>query len=249
MDEATPKLLRCVQMGLGLPAGLTAASVAASEVDAEASAEGIVVDSGAVSIVVLAVAAVLSVRVIVDSEARPTLLAALALHLAQHTAAGLTVTATTTEEVVDLDGATMIDPAVGTGVAVAVAVVVSTDLDLVATTSHSVLATATEATVVVGIATEATMTAEEAMTTAEETTAEGTTHASVRMMAARATRESASCVDTNCDKTIGLVVGILRLLVRLNLSRFDTKGKQKKPKFSRNTLDHSSTTVCLPHLR
>lgn len=154
------------------------------------------------------------------SAALPMLRVDLALPLAD-TAADLTVIATITEAVEDMDDATTTEAVAATAVAA------STDQARAATWSRLVPDRATAATaVLVGIAIEVTMTAEEGTTIAEETTL-----ASDRTKVARATRESESCVDTNGDRTVGLVVGILSPLVSLfsrpyHLSPFDIKGKQ-----------------------
>lgn len=199
VDADTQRLLRYVLVAA--LATSAAASAVASEVDAAASVE----ETGAAFGVALTVALVAAASVVVIVAlavlpmalvARPTLPAAPALPLAD-TAVDLTVIATTTEAE-DMDDV-MTTEAVA---AIAAAAAVSIDRAQVATWSRLVPDRTTAAiaaiavVVVVGIAIGATMTAEEAMTIAE-----GTILASVRTKAARATRESESCVDTNGGRT------------------------------------------------
>lgn len=230
---ATLRLPRCAPTALVHLAISAAASAEDSEGDVEAFVEEIVAASVAV---LIALAAVVS-AVAIDSAAPPTLQAVLALHPAA-TAVDLTVTATTTEAAVDLDA--MTDLVVGTA-----AVAASTDLPA-ATTNPSALATATAVTVVaaVGIAIEARTTAEGATTTAGEMTAvEETTHASARTKAARAMRESGSCVDTNYDMTFGSCGGYpestcLAFPVLISFTFDNPRVSRRKRRLSCSTLDY-----------
>lgn len=223
------------------------ASVVDSEVDAEASvAEVTVAASEAASTVLLAAVASAVVVAIVALAARPTLRVVPALHPAHMAAVDPTVTATTTEEeVVGLDATT--DPVVGTAAAAAEA---STDHPA-ATMNPSALGTAT-VVAAVGIAIEARTTAEGATTTAETTAEEETTRASVHTKAARVMRESAKCVDTNCDKTFWSCGGYpestcLAFPVLISFT-FDTKGKQTEATAFPIHLGLLSTKVHIPLL-
>lgn len=222
VDEDIQKLLRCALV----VALVTSAVVSAvdSEVAAEASVEEIGAASGEASTVVLV--AVASAVVIVASVVPPMVLVALPTRLADlapqaDMVVDLTAIVTTTEEVGVTDAAMMTEAVAATAVAASI------DPAREATWSHWVPDRVTAAIAAVGIAIEATTTAEEVMTIAETT-------ASVRTKAAQATKESESCVDTNDGRTTGLVVGIFEstsfaFLVFI-FSLFDTKGKQTEAK-------------------
>lgn len=235
MDADTQKLLRCALVVALVT--LAAVSAAVSEVDAEASAEETGAASGVASTVVLV--AVASAVVIVALVALPMVSAALPtrpvdLALQADMVADLTAIATITEEVEVTDAAMMTEAVAATAVAASI------DPAREATWSHWVPDRVTAAIAAVGIAIEATTTAEEVMTIAETT-------ASVRTKAAQATKESESCVDTNDGRTIGLVVGIsestsFAFLVFIFPSSTPRVSRQK-PKLSHITLKHSTTKV------
>lgn len=235
MDADTQRLLHCALVVALVT--LAAASAVDSEVDVEASVEVIGAALGVASTVVLV--AVASAVGIVALVALPMVLAALPtrpadLGLLADMVVDLTVIATTTEEVEATDAVMTIEAVAATAAAAAAATI---DLARAAIWSHWVPGRVTAAIAVVGIATEATTTAEEVMMIAETT-------ASVRTKAVQATKESESCVDTNDGRTIGLVVGIFdstsfAFLVFI-FSPSTPRVSRRKPKLSHSTLN----TIC-----
>lgn len=232
MDAVTQRLLRCALVVALVT--LAAASAVDSEVDAEASVEVIGAALGVASTVVLVAAA--SAVAIVALVVPPMVLAALPtrpadLALLADMVVDPTVIATTTEEVEATDAAMMTEAVAATAAAATI------DLARAATWSHWVPDRVTAVIAVVGIATEATTTAEEVMMIAETT-------GSVRTKAVQATKESESCVDTNDGRTIGLVVDIFEstsfaFLVSI-FPPSTPRVSRRKPELSHSTLN----TIC-----
>lgn len=238
MGADTQRLLHCALVVALVT--LVAVSAVDSEVDAEASVEVIGAAFGVASTVVLV--AVVSAVVIVALVVRPMVSADLPMRpadlaLLSATVVDLIVIATTTEEVEAMDAVMTIEAVAATAVAATI------DPARAATWSHWDPDRVTAAIAVVGIATEATTTAEEVMMIAE------TTPASVRTKAVQATKESESCVDTNDGRTIGLVVGIFEstssaFLVFI-LSPSTSRVSRRKPELSHSTLKQFATKVNL----